>query len=148
MTLRSLQYSPARALRFPEALTCAIVLEPERFSRNKHFAFYVAPRARAAHSRAVFLRTLARQIQTLPCEPSISYRDPDFVLLIEDPSISLRRTVRLGAIELSLLRFMLARAGYCGPHSLQLLPADVDSLKWTLQQIGVDMPATVDRDVA
>jgi hypothetical protein len=100
-----------------EALLAALVIAPAVYSRNRFFDLYRDPEAHRVRRRASQLRSIVRHITRAdPAEPgeSVSFLpvDGDHVeLTYAVPALSLRRKALLDPIELSLVRFALARAG-------------------------------------
>jgi hypothetical protein len=94
-----------------EALLAALVLAPATYSRNRFFEMYTDQEVRRVRRRATQLRSVITHL----VRPGItSRRDPPAEdglvrLVYEVPTIGLRRTIALAPIELSLLRFAIAR---------------------------------------
>jgi hypothetical protein len=99
-----------------EALLAALVLAPATYSRNRFFALYQDPEAYRVRRRASQLRSIVRHV---------THADPDapgervrfapaagdrVELTYAVPALGLRRTALLDPIELSLVRFAMARA--------------------------------------
>lgn len=94
-----------------EALLAALVLAPATYSRNRFFEMYTNQDVRRVRRRATQLRSVITHL----VRPGITSRrdlpsDDGLVrLTYEVPNIGLRRTIALAPIELSLLRFAIAR---------------------------------------
>lgn len=94
-----------------EALLAALVLAPATYSRNRFFEMYTNHEVRRIRRRATQLRSVIAHL----VRPGITQRreepgEDDLVrLTYEVPNIGLRRTIALAPIELSLLRFAIAR---------------------------------------
>jgi len=96
-----------------EALLCALVLAPTTFARNRFFLLYTEPWAKKTRSRAAQLRTIVRQL--VAHEPKPAFRE----LLPRDgggaivrygvPDLHFERTATLDPLELSVVRFAIAR---------------------------------------
>jgi hypothetical protein len=102
---------PCRLAIRPDALLCAVALEPQGISRNRFFWAYSEPKARRAHARALSLRRLVQQIAPLLSERSahvtVAETDRGFRMTYRDERLALRRTVHLTPLEASLVRLML-----------------------------------------
>lgn len=98
-----------------EALLTAMVLAPGTFARNRFFELHNHPEVRHLRRRATLLRGIIRHLswQSALAKGEIKSEqlEPDgrTRLVYEVSSIGLRRTATLDPIELSLLRFTLAR---------------------------------------
>jgi hypothetical protein len=99
-----------------EALLVALVLAPATYSRNRFFALYTDPDVRRVRSRAALVRSIVRHVsrvdptqpgEILSVEPTAQGR---VELTYVVPALGLRRTATLEPIELSLVRFDMARA--------------------------------------
>ena len=104
-----------------DALLCALVLAPNTFARNRFFALYTEPWARRTRSRAAQLRTIVRHLATETPKPELHE-----VLPLEEgravvryglPDLHFERTAILEALELSLVKFALARKPRSGPDA-------------------------------
>jgi len=99
-----------------EALLVALVLAPATYSRNRFFALYTDPEMRRVRRRAALVRNIVRHIARLdPAERGEILRvEPTGAGRVEltyvVPALGLRRTATLDPIELSLVRFDMARA--------------------------------------
>jgi hypothetical protein len=105
-----------------EALLATMVLAPGTFARNRFFELHTLAEVRHVKRRAALLRGIIRHLTKSAARPagkihSLSAEsDGRTRLVYEVPSIGLRRTATLDPIELSLLRFALARMpGHEGP---------------------------------
>jgi hypothetical protein len=95
------------------ALLCALVLAPATFARNRFYALFTEPSARRTRSRAAQLRTIVRHFahdnpraelgELAPLE------DGTFLLRYHIRRLRLKRSSVLDRLELSLLRFAIAR---------------------------------------
>jgi hypothetical protein len=111
-----------------EALLAALVIAPATYSRNRFFELYRDPEAYRVRRRASQLRSIVRHITC--ADPAELGEGVSFVPVGGDrvevtyavPALSLRRKALLDPIELSLVRFAMARAARIeGP-----LPGDPD----------------------
>lgn len=105
----------------PEALLVALVLCPGTYSRNRFFSLYTDPAYARVRRRAQLLRSIiteiaqadpARRGQIVSIEDRSSETNADEAWLMVTyvvPSLGLRRTTALGSLELSLLRYALAK---------------------------------------
>jgi hypothetical protein len=99
-----------------EALLAALVLAPATYSRNRFFALYQDPEVYRVRRRASQLRSIVRHVTRAdPAAPgervSFAPAAGDRVeLTYAVPALGLRRTALLDPIELSLVRFAMARA--------------------------------------
>ncbi len=100
----------------PDALLVALVLCPGAYSRNRFFSLYQNPEAFEARRRAALVRSIVAEL---------AHADPQRrgrVVSIEDdgasgnglityivPSIGLRRSTLLSTLELSIVRYAVAR---------------------------------------
>lgn len=110
----------------PDALLVALVLAPATYSRNRFFEMYQDPAVRRVRRRAAHIRGVVRQVTAREGEPRFSPVAEDRVELgYEVPSLGLRRTVLLDPIELSLVRFAMARARDAGSPP----PSDPDRIR-------------------
>lgn len=110
----------------PEGLLVALVLSPATYSRNRFFEMYKDPLVRRVRRRAAHIRSVVRQVTAPDGEPRFSPAAEDRVELgYEVPSLGLRRTVLLDPIELSLVRFAMARARDAGAPP----PGDPDRVR-------------------
>ena len=124
----------------PEALLVALALDPTTFSRNRFFGLYTEPAARKVRSRAAQLRNVvwhllggagAQGVVVSPTEADgalVSY---------EVPALGLKRTAALDALELAVVRFVLARAanGRALPPALQPDPSDGPRIEAVLARL-------------
>lgn len=94
-----------------DALLCALVLAPSTYSRNRFFSLYQDDEFRVVRRRASIVRSLVRQLARQSSAPSVEPAGDGWVLLtIDQPELSLRRSTRLQALELALVRYQVARA--------------------------------------
>jgi hypothetical protein len=109
------QPPPCRALD-PEALLAALVIAPGTYSRNRFFELYRDPDLYRVRRRALQLRSIVRHVtRANPAEPgeTVSFAPGEgdrVALTYVVPALGLRRTALLDPIELSLVRFAMARA--------------------------------------
>jgi hypothetical protein len=120
-------FSPSRSID-REALLAALVLAPATYSRNRFFALYQDPDLYRVRRRASQLRSIVRHVTRAdPAAPgervSFAPAAGDRVeLTYAVPALGLRRTALLDPIELSLVRFAMARAS----SAAGLPPGDPD----------------------
>jgi hypothetical protein len=100
-----------------EALLAALVIAPATYSRNRFFELYKDPELYRVRRRAAQLRSIVGHVTR--AEPgeilSVAPVAGDRVeLTYVVPALGLRRTALLEPIELSLVRFAMARAGRTG----------------------------------
>ncbi len=116
--------SPAALLAIDrEALLAALVIAPATYSRNRFFDLYTDPEVYRVRRRASQLRSIVRHVtRAVPTEPgeilALAPAGGDLVELVYAvPALGLRRTALLDPIELSLVRFAIARGarGPAGP---------------------------------
>jgi hypothetical protein len=99
-----------------EALLTALTIAPATYSRNRFFSLYEDPEIYRIRRRASQLRSIVRHVTRAdPAAPgervSFAPAAGDRVeLTYAVPSLGLRRTALLDPIELSLVRFAMARA--------------------------------------
>lgn len=139
----------------PEALLVALVLAPATFSRNRFFALYLDAEARRVRRRATLLRSLARQLVAGVERAELTPAEHGGVqLTYEVPSLGLKRTASLDALELAVVRFAIARGvrglpqelGACAdivsraplPPALLPDPADAPRIERALAQLLPD----------
>jgi hypothetical protein len=112
-----------------EALLVALVLDPATYSRNRFFELYSDPAVRRVRRRAALVRSLLRHLarrtpdQRQPFETETT-EGGAVNLSYTVPRLGLRRTTRLEPLELSLVRFGVARA-----EGRTLSPDDADRLR-------------------
>ena len=94
-----------------EALLAALVLAPATYSRNRFFEMYTNHDVRRVRRRATQLRSVIAHLVRPGITSSQDLASDDgFVrLTYEVPNFGLRRTIALAPIELSLLRYAIAR---------------------------------------
>lgn len=118
-----------------DALLVALVLDPSTYSRNRFFELYAEPAARRARRRASLIRSIVRHVASADAE-----RHGDIVAVLPGeggaveltytvPAMGLRRTTRLDALEMALVRFAIARARAAAPLAPPLAPDDRDRLR-------------------
>ena len=99
-----------------EALLAALVIAPATYSRNRFFELYKDPEVFRVRRRASQLRSIVRHVtRAAPGEEgeivSVADAGGDRVeLTYTVRALGLRRTAVLSPIELSLVRFAMARA--------------------------------------
>lgn len=132
-----------RVLRHPDALMCALALEPTLLSRNRNFALYTAPIMRRSHSRAVSLRALARDIASWPLVhcPVLHLVESERAVEVvyHDDSLALTRRVPLDPLEISLLKVLVARRTAEPPALLRAGACDVQRVREALSRIGIEL---------
>ncbi|WP_437780063.1 hypothetical protein [Sorangium sp. So ce1097] len=93
-----------------EALFVALVLAPSTFSRNRFYALYTDPATRRVRRRAALLRSIVRQLVAGADRAGLAPAASGGALLTYDvPSLGLKRTAALDALELAVLRIAVAR---------------------------------------
>ncbi|WP_437734056.1 hypothetical protein [Sorangium sp. So ce1335] len=93
-----------------EALFVALVLAPSTFSRNRFFSLYADPETRRVRRRAALLRSIVRQLVAGADRAGLAPAASGGALLTYDvPSLGLKRTAALDALELAVLRIAVAR---------------------------------------
>ncbi|WP_437689310.1 hypothetical protein [Sorangium sp. So ce176] len=93
-----------------EALFVALVLAPSTFSRNRFYSLYADPETRRVRRRAALLRSIVRQLVAGADRAGLAPAASGGVLLTYDvPSLGLKRTAALDALELAVLRIAVAR---------------------------------------
>lgn len=97
-----------------DALTCAVVLDPSGVSRNRHFEWYISAWSKQAHLRAHRLHRLARTlIQFRPTKRGetsvlqVGSMDSARSISYSYENLSIKRTVLLDSLEVSLMRWLL-----------------------------------------
>jgi hypothetical protein len=99
-----------------EALLVALVLDPATYSRNRFFELYSDPAVRRVRRRAALVRSLLRHLaRRTPDQRGQPFETETTEggavnLSYTVPRLGLRRTTRLEPLELSLVRFGVARA--------------------------------------
>jgi len=99
-----------------EALLAALVIAPATYSRNRFFDLYKDPDVYRIRRRASQLRSIVRHVTRVdPAQPGERVRFSPAAgdrveLTYAVPALGLRRTALLDPIELSLVRFAMARA--------------------------------------
>jgi hypothetical protein len=95
------------------ALLCALVLAPTTFARNRFFALYTEPWARRTRSRAAQLRTIVRNLAAITpkavLREVVPVAEGGVVVRYAVPDLHFERTAMLEPLELSVVRFALAR---------------------------------------
>ncbi|KYF69947.1 hypothetical protein [Sorangium cellulosum] len=93
-----------------EALFVALVLAPSTFSRNRFYSLYADPETRRVRRRAALLRSIVRQLVAGADRAGLAPAASGGALLTYDvPSLGLKRTAALDALELAVLRIAVAR---------------------------------------
>ncbi|WP_437278724.1 hypothetical protein WME90_47240 [Sorangium sp. So ce375] len=138
-----------------EALLVALVLAPSTFSRNRFFSLYADPEARRVRRRAALLRSIVRQLVAGADRAGLAPAASGGALLTYDvPSLGLKRTAALDALELAVLRIAVARGavpraeqpgggdaapssatGAALPHDLFPEPADTSRIERVLARL-------------
>ncbi|UQA60898.1 hypothetical protein [Polyangium aurulentum] len=130
-----------------EALLVALVLLPGTYSRNRFFELYTDPAARDVRKRAQLVRSIILAVTSAD-----EARRGRILAMNEEPegrvtltyvvsSINLKRTTALTALEVSLVRYALARRA--GPF--EPLPAsgpDRQRIESALGRLGPALPET------
>jgi len=102
------------------ALLCALVLAPATFARNRFFSLFTESSARRTRARAAQLRTIIRHLahdsaELAELSPTL---DGTFLLRYGIRRLKLKRTSVLERLELSLVRFAIARRTRPGAEPL------------------------------
>ncbi|WP_437506501.1 hypothetical protein [Sorangium sp. So ce1099] len=130
-----------------EALLVALVLAPTTFSRNRFFSLYTDPETRRVRRRAALLRSIVRQLVAGADRAGLAPAASGGALLTYDvPSLGLKRTAALDALELAVLRIAVSRgAGPQGddvartssplPQDLLPEPADTSRIERALARL-------------
>jgi hypothetical protein len=126
-----------------EALLAALVIAPATYSRNRFFELYKDPEVFRVRRRASQLRSIVRHVtRAAPGEEgeilSVAAAGDDRVeLTYRVRALGLRRTAVLSPIELSLVRFAMARSEGGPP------PGDPDRERVlaALARLHPDLPA-------
>lgn len=127
-----------------EALLVALTLSPATYSRNRFFEMYTSPEVQRARRRAGQLRSIVTALVSPAAAKSAGRLlsmngndDGGAVLIYDVVSLGMRRTFRLRAIELSLLRYCVSRArGADTPAELQPCEGDGDRISAALQRLA------------
>ena len=96
----------------PEALTVAMALVPEAYSRNRFFSFFEKREFKRARARAKLLRSIANELGEHPEDAqSVELRDgpTHSILFYIISSMKVSRQVSLFGLERSLLMVLLER---------------------------------------
>jgi hypothetical protein len=100
----------------PEALFVALVLAPATYSRNRFHDLYTDQAMRRVRRRATHVRGVLRQLAGIDASArgellraAVEDADGGALLRFDVPALGLRRTTRLDELELSVVRFALAR---------------------------------------
>jgi len=129
-------------LPHPDGLLCAAALHPDRLSRNRHFSLFADPAFRRAHARAQSLRSLARTLRARHGrDVCIEPHGDRTHLVYRDEEISLTRRVDLDALELSVLRVLVAEAALPA-EALRAIESDRQRVREALVRSGIDPEAT------
>ena len=126
------------------ALLCALVLAPTTFARNRFFSLFTEMSARKTRSRAAQLRTIVRHFAHDDARAElvdlVPEKDGAFRLRYEIRRLRLQRTSVLDALELSLVRFAVARRVRAGSaplaSALQVTSADRALVYATVAKLG------------
>jgi hypothetical protein len=96
-----------------DALLCALVLAPTTFARNRFFVLYTELWARRTRSRAAQLRTIVRHLAAVTpkavLHEIVPVAEGGVVVRYAVPDLHFERTAMLQPLELSVVRFALAR---------------------------------------
>jgi hypothetical protein len=137
--------------RDPDALLVALVLDPSTYSRNRFFDLYSDPAVRRVRRRAALVRSILRHLAAtaprgarLEDVLDVASPEPGWVeLSYTVPRLGLRRTTRLESLELSLVRFAVARgAGRCLPAEDADRIRVEGALRTLADPVGATGPAT------
>lgn len=124
-----------------DALLVALTLAPTTFSRNRFFGLYTDPAARRVHRRAALLRGVMKQLVAPEGPRGVTLAPEEGgggLLAYEMPALGLRRTVTLEPLELSVLRFAIARGRDLVPDVLAALrpdPSDAPQVEAALSRL-------------
>jgi len=95
------------------ALLCALVLAPTTFARNRFYSLFTESSARRTRSRAAQLRTIVRHFvhdnPRAELGELVPLEDGTFLMRYAIRRLRLKRTSVLDRLELSLVRFAIAR---------------------------------------
>ena len=128
--------------RDADGVLCAAALEPDRLSRNRHFTLFADPAFRRAHARAQSLRSLACTLRARHGRDVLIEPHGDRTHLVyRDAEISLTRRVALDALELSVLRVLVAGVAQTS-EALRAIEADRLRVREALVRSGIDPDAT------
>ena len=127
-----------------EALLVALVLAPATYSRNRFFDLYKDPAVRRVRRRAGLIRSIIRHVAPLGgVEPgaivsATTMPSGRVELTYVVPTLGLRRTTTLEALEGALVRFAMARArsGDAGLGSMQTDEADRQRIEAALRRLA------------
>jgi hypothetical protein len=105
-----------------DALLCALVLAPTTFARNRFFVLYTEPWAKRTRSRAAQLRTIVRHLAAATpkavLREVVPVAEGGVVVRYAVPDLHFERTAMLEPLELSVVRFALARRPRPAPDDL------------------------------
>jgi hypothetical protein len=128
-----------------EALLAALVIAPATYSRNRFFGLYADPEVRRVRRRASQIRSIVRHVaganpreqgEALRVAPA---RGDRVELSYVVPALGLRRTALLDPLELSLVRFAIARGG---PGELPEDDPDRSRIEAALRRLAPEVPAS------
>jgi hypothetical protein len=142
-----------------EALLVALVLAPATYSRNRFFDLYKDPAVRRARRRAGLVRSIIRHVapigsvETGAIIGATTMPSGRVELTYIVPTLGLRRTTTLEAIEAALVRFAMARARNSDGElaSTQADEADrqrIEAALRTLNPLAPRSPIPADRQPA
>ena len=92
-----------------DGLIAALAIAPSTYSRNKYPTLYADEAAMRTRRRARILRSLARQLAASPGGVIERQADGTFVVRIEIPELSYRRSATLSQLERDLVVYLSAR---------------------------------------
>ncbi len=125
-----------------DGLLCALVLVPDAFARNRFFALFEDPEAKAVRRRAARVRGVLRQLLGLdrPKGEIVGEQvleDGQVLLIYRVPELSYERSTALSQLEAAVLRYALHRAG-----TGEVNPGDRDRVRGALRRLGrhIDLP--------
>jgi hypothetical protein len=127
-----------------EALLCALVLAPSTFARNRFFALYTESWARRTRSRAAQLRTIVRHLAAVTpkavLREVVPVAEGGVVVRYAVPDLHFERTAMLEPIEVSAVRFALARRPSKGAEvadpAMALTDEDRRNVEGALAKLG------------
>lgn len=133
-----------------EALLVALTLSPATYSRNRFYEMYTSPEVKRTRRRASQLRSVVTAFVSEASARgagrlvSLDATDDGGAVVVYDvTSLGMRRTVRLHAIELSLLRYCVGRVrSDAAPAELRPRSDDGERIGVALQRLS-PLPAPV-----
>ncbi|MGK3998099.1 hypothetical protein [Sorangium sp. So ce1024] len=131
-----------------EALFVALVLAPSTFSRNRFYALYTDPATRRVRRRAALVRSLVRQLVAGADRAGLAPAASGGALLTYDvPSLGLKRTAALDALELAVLRIAVARGKVAPSGPQEAGPQEAGPQEGATAPLGPAAGAALPRDL-